>query len=206
MSLAIRSAKQPYMGRPMGDPGLFSFLGGVAKTVAKGVGGFLTGGIPGAIGAVTNQPRAAIPGASTAGSTPPIMPVSVAGQAMPGTGIQVQFPTLPVIGGGGGGVAIGRFTGGAAGGTPVAVAPNGKVCELKGFHLNKSAYYRHRSRVFGVDAELVQPGQVCVRNRRMNPLNPRALSRAMTRIASAKRAASFLGRVTIRKRKGCGCR
>jgi hypothetical protein len=39
----------------------------------------------------------------------------------------------------------------------------------------------------------------CTRNRHMNPLNPRALSRALRRITSAKRATKFLSRVTVRK-------
>lgn len=46
-------------------------------------------------------------------------------------------------------------------------------------------------------------GAVPRKRRRMNPLNPRAASRAMQRLVSAKRAASVLNRVTIRKKK-CG--
>ncbi|GAG96208.1 unnamed protein product, partial [marine sediment metagenome] len=38
-----------------------------------------------------------------------------------------------------------------------------------------------------------------VKNRRRNPLNPRALDRSLSRITSAKRASKKLSRVTIRK-------
>ncbi len=58
---------------------------------------------------------------------------------------------------------------------------------------NKSGYY-----VQG--GQYVAPGTVCVKRRRMNPLNPRALSKAMRRIESAKRATTVLNRITIRKK------
>jgi hypothetical protein len=72
----------------------------------------------------------------------------------------------------------------------------------QGTHVNKTSYFRRDG---SGNAMYVQKGTACVRNRRMNPLNPRALSRAMTRITSAKRAASCLGRITIRKSKCRSC-
>jgi hypothetical protein len=42
-----------------------------------------------------------------------------------------------------------------------------------------------------------------VKNRRRNPLNPKAASRAISRLESAKRAVKDLGRVSIRKRTTC---
>jgi len=51
----------------------------------------------------------------------------------------------------------------------------------------------------------IQQGAVPRKRRRMNPLNPRAASRAMQRLVSAKRAASVLNRVTIRKKKCASC-
>ncbi len=55
-----------------------------------------------------------------------------------------------------------------------------------GCHPNKSEYcLKNGSRVL--------KGTRCVRNRRRNPLNPRALDRAISRISSAQNAVSRLG-------------
>lgn len=191
MSLAVRVAKSRYAG----DPGLFSFLGKAVGTVAKGVIGFATGGIPGAAAAVAPSIFPPAPGKTT---SPPMasgfLPLSTTGQAMPGTGIQVQFPKLGGLGGGG--VEIGHFTGAGTAMVPAGVKPG--TCVAPGFRTNKSHYYTRGGEVM--------PGTKCVRTRRMNPLNPRAASRAMARLVSAKRAAKFLGRITIRSGKGCGCK
>lgn len=69
----------------------------------------------------------------------------------------------------------------------------------KGYHLNKAGYYSRKR------GGWVPAGTVCVKNRRRNPLNPRALSRSISRISSAKNAARFLSRVTVRE-GGCGCK
>ncbi len=75
-------------------------------------------------------------------------------------------------------------------GVPALPAGPGVACP-SGFHPNKSSYW--------TNAGFVARGTKCVRNRRRNPLNPRALDRAISRITSAKRASKKLGRVTIRK-------
>lgn len=56
-------------------------------------------------------------------------------------------------------------------------------CGIKGYHLNKSGYFR-RTPDGGV--AYIEPRSACVRNRRMNPFNPHALRHA------AKRAHAFL--------------
>jgi len=66
----------------------------------------------------------------------------------------------------------------------------------KGHHPNKSDYFLR-------DGTFVPAGSRCVKDRRRNPLNVRAASRAISRIASAKTATASLGRVTIRKKKKC---
>jgi hypothetical protein len=71
------------------------------------------------------------------------------------------------------------------------MAGAGVACPT-GFHPNKSAYW--------TSAGYVAKGTKCVRNRRRNPLNPRALDRAIGRITSAKRASKKLGRITVRKK------
>ena len=60
-----------------------------------------------------------------------------------------------------------------------------------GFHPNKSSY-------FLTDGSHVEEGSRCVKNRRRNPLNPRALSRSIGRIKGAKRASKVLSSITIR--------
>ena len=75
-------------------------------------------------------------------------------------------------------------------------APNdAKV--MGGYHWNKSGFYRKGGPCSKYAPGWVEKGTVCVKNRRRNPLNPRALSRSMSRIHSAKKAAHFLNRIHI---------
>lgn len=175
MSFAIKRSKF------RGDPGLFSTLGGLA---AKGIGyaqqlGVLPGGgMP--------VPQVLPPGPAGIQINPPLL-------GPPGMGIQVALPGGAEIGFGVGeleeawqAVQPGQapvVTNGARG----AIAPGG-------YHWNKSGYF-----VKGPPSGYVPEGTKLVKNRRRNPLNPRALDRAMGRITSAKRASSKLGRITIRK-------
>ena len=64
---------------------------------------------------------------------------------------------------------------------------------LSGFHPNKSSYFLK-------DGSFVEEGTRCVKNRRRNPLNPRALSQSIGRIKSAKLASKAMGRITIREK------
>lgn len=57
-----------------------------------------------------------------------------------------------------------------------------------GYHYNKTGYFSKR---YG----WIEKGTVCVKNRRRNPLNAKALNRAGRRIVSAKKAAHFLDRI-----------
>ena len=159
-----------------GDPGLFSFLGGVVKKatgivsrlgipIVSGVAGAVSGLIPG------QQPAAlpAGPGLPGVSAFTGIRPISLQTAA--------QIPTRGVVG------AIQRAVPGGATGMEGCGG---------GYRANKSGYY-----VQG--GQYVAPGTVCVKRRRMNPLNPRALSKAMRRIESAKRATKVLGRISIKK-------
>jgi len=69
-----------------------------------------------------------------------------------------------------------------------------------GFHPNKSSYYRGDG-AGGVVRVL--KGTMCVRNRRMNALNPRAATRSIARVGAGKRASAVFNRITIRKKKDC---
>jgi hypothetical protein len=78
--------------------------------------------------------------------------------------------------------------------TPATACP-------QGMHPNKSSYFRTSP---GGTVIFHPPGTNCVKNRRRNPLNPRAFDRALGRVSSAKRFGEKLGRVTIRKKCSCG--
>lgn len=66
--------------------------------------------------------------------------------------------------------------------------------QLRGYHVNKTTYRT-------LDGTLVQAGTKCVKNRRRNALNPRALSRAVSRVAAAKKYATMLDRIEIKPRR-----
>lgn len=158
----MRSANAPAWagrGRPMGDPGLFSFLGKVGKAALGGAVGLLTGGPGGAIAGITSgfapQPRGELqlPMSAPPGSFP----------TGPGTSVQ----KVPGVRG-----AVQRaLPGGATGFQAVGCPP--------GFHANKADYFLR-------DGTFVAAGTRCVRNRRRNPLNPRALRRAVARVEGGK--------------------
>src|SRR5712692_6094093 len=139
-----------FYGGAVGDPGIGSFFGGLAKRAI----GFIPG-----IGPAASAVAGAIfkPRAATAGSI-----VKAAG------GIIMKHPVVSGAAAAGivgaAGVGVGRMIGPGAGG----LAP-------KGFHLCKSKHGCRR-------------GQF-VKNRHMNPCNPRALRRAIRRTHSFARLA-----------------
>lgn len=57
--------------------------------------------------------------------------------------------------------------------------------------------------VNGGDPYVVEAGTKCVKNRRRNALNPRALNRAVSRVAAAKKYAKMLDRIEIKGRRRC---
>jgi len=151
-----------------GDPGLFGFLGKAISTVGSFLPGPIGAGI-GAIGGVLGGGGSGGPGGSLfAQQTVPFPPVLV--------------PT-PGVGG-----AIERFFPGGKSGFQ-EVAANGACAN--GHHLNKSDYFLK-------DGTFIQKGSRCVKDRRKNPLNPRALSSAIKRVESAKKKEQVLKRITIR--------
>jgi len=219
MSAAVTVSKANYMG----DPGIFGFLGGVAKralgvaTVIPGIGGFA--------GAARNflfpgDARVNIPGASTLPSLPRGGRIPAAPLAMPGSGRPTQYSqssprgpngcppgasrgsiNLPFSGAPGMGLEtpFGRYSLGES----AMAAPQGfdvttkmlagKATGWPGYHWNKSSY-------FLMSGEYVPAGTRAVRNRRRNPCNPRAVSRALGRVKAAKRFAKSISHVSIRKR------
>jgi len=81
-----------------------------------------------------------------------------------------------------------RFVPGGASG--YQCAPNG---DMSGYHLNKSDYFLK-------SGEFVPAGSRYVRNRKRNPANARATSRAISRVSGAKTYQNTLSRITIRKK------
>lgn len=165
----------------MGDPGLFGFIGDALKTVGKAVGV-----IPG-VGTIAGTALGA------AGSL--LAPQQSGDLQLP----RGTAPPLPGLGGLGQRIIPGGATGygftdqelrnwANRAGKPAAKGP--------GWHYNKSSYWLK-------DGTFVPAGSKAVRNRKRNPLNPRALDRAMGRLTSAKRASKKIGRITIRKATAC---
>jgi len=141
--------------------------------------GAIKGAVTGFIGMPAKQPP--IPTAGP-GSVPmySAMPMPIA--AMPQMG-PIKLPGFAAS-------AARLFPGGATG----YADPNGGApCDTAGYHLNKSAY-------FLMSGEFVPEGSRYVRNRKRNPANSRATSRAISRVVGAKRYATSLSRISIRKK------
>ena len=161
-----------------GDPGLFDFLGKVVKKglgVVSGLGIPFVSGAAGLAGGLLGSGR----GPGMSGVTPVIQ------QSRWARG-QMAFQGTPV------GVKERGMLAASQRVVPFGETGMGEGCG-QGYRPNKSGYYVN-------GGQFVAPGTTCVKRRRMNPLNPRALSKAMRRIESAKRATTVLGRITIRKK------
>lgn len=208
--MAIKSARAGVsVGTAMGDPGLFGFLG---KAV-KGITGLVSKALPGPIGAAAGAVSRVLPG--TGRGTPRVVSARQAGvspmlgrtAALGGAGL-VAGTLGGAFGGNGrcgpGQVRVGNrcvspgdvFPGGAPFISPAGPAAGTQIACPSGFHPNKQSYRLK-------DGTFVPKGSKCVKNRRRNPLNPRALDRAISRVSSAKRASKKLSRITVRKAKTC---
>ena len=74
---------------------------------------------------------------------------------------------------------------------PTAAVP--QIGSPSGYHVNESDYFLK-------DGTFVEAGSRWVKNRKRNPLNPKAASKAIGRIESLKRATARFSRITIRKK------
>lgn len=199
-----------------GDPGLFSFLGKAAGALVSNLvpgGSAIVSGVNAAAG-LLSKPKTSVFGATSAMSPSPFAnpqgPIFSPVQQLP--------PPPPIQGNQYGLVNIVRPGAGpmlAPPGNNTQSGPGSQwtpretsACQA-GYHKNKNGYYSKR---YG----FVPAGSVCVKNRRRNPLNPRAASRAMSRLKSAQKAVRFLNKFAFgghRKAaaapaaaKGCGCK
>lgn len=173
----------PQGGGYAGDPGIF---GSIFKGITGAVGGLLSGGPLGAIGGaarglgIIKAPTQGISTMPIMGGVPPT--ISMPYQSYP------QVPKPGIIG------AAQRFVPGGATGMMDAPAMQAGRASSPGYHWNKSGYFLK-------SGEWVAAGTKQVRNRKMNPLNPRAVRSSITRLGRAKTAAKDIGRVTIRAKK-----
>jgi len=186
MSLVMKVAKIQTQGSGrvmpgIGDPG---FFGDIFKKVVSVGRGALTGGVAGAIDAAFGGGRQTTVSNGVLnqsgfqqqpqGQPPrPIIDINLPFQGKPGTGVTLFSPFGPTST------------------SMTSTNGNGIGCAT-GFHPNKSDYFLK-------NGTFIQKGSRCVKNRRRNPLNPRAMDRAISRIVSGKKASSRMGRITIRK-------
>lgn len=199
MSLAMKNARlSTRSAEPVGDPGLF---GGIIGAIKGGVGSLLTGGNPIA-GAISGGIRGFRDEPEQRRPPPPPPPPRRPQFRGPPRGVQVNppFGGRPGMGvrvrpgrGSGFDVGVGQRFGPPV---PAAAAPVQQGMQVAcppGFRPNKSDYFLR-------DGTFVAKGTRCVKIRRRNSLNPRALDRAISRVSGAKRAAKKLGRISIRKK------
>ena len=197
MSLAISAAK------PMGDPGIFGSIAGAVSRVAKTAATVAGAVLPGPIGTVARVATNTLwkPTVANRQPTSPTRPVSLPiPQPRSRTGIQSIMPNLPQTRQPPGVVdqrtsnlpaieeeTLFRDV------TPAVACP-------KGYKPNKSAYYRRVKTPLHPDGVLVYvtPGSRCVKIRKRNAANPRAIDRAIGRVKSAKRLSKKLSNITIR--------
>jgi len=172
MSGAIKGAKMgvtvPTPNLAQGDPGLF---GGIVGAFKGGAGAFIRGGNP-FVGAARGAARGFRGRPSVSAPSDLLRERQLAPLPLPAT----FRPPTPGVG------MTGPVRTMAAPVAPTAVGATGTavaVVQPKGFHLNKSDYFL-KSGAF------IAKGTRWIKNRRRNPLNPRALRRAISRIDAGK--------------------
>lgn len=210
MSLILNS------GYYAGDPGIFGSIGKalgsiggkVLRTVGGAVKGFSRGGI---MGGISGAARGAFGGGG--GGMKPMKAGKMAysqqgapwaGRSGPGGAGQMGGMQLMggLSGGGGGGYGGAYPVAGMAPSPGTGLVPGGS-CGVSGYHLNKSGYWSNQSGMLP-GASWVEPGSKCVKNRHMNPLNPRALSRSMRRLSGFTRAARSAEKMIARLARQSG--
>lgn len=173
VSVLQKAAKVATGGKPTGFGGL-----GSLSSILPIVSGFLPPGVGGAVNALTGLISGA-GGGKGKGSSPqagglPAIIGPIISRVLPST-----VPSLPRIVGPTAGGVVGGLVGnllGGGGGAVTGACPSG-------YHLAKDGSGR------------------CVRNRRMNSLNPRAFRRAVRRLKGARRFAREVEKVFPRPRR-----
>ena len=185
MSMAIQRAKYT------GDPGFFDFFK-KAVSFVPGVGAPISSAL-GLFGRQPARPTAG-PGGfdfsrfrDPSGCKPGSTYNKMLDICVP-TGMGITNGQMPAPGIGS---ALQRFFPG--GQTGLMAAPTGAMNGTAGgYHLNKSDYFLK-------SGEYVAAETRWVKNRKRNPANARATSRAISRVVGAKRYAKSLSRISVRK-------
>lgn len=142
--------------------------------------------IRGAIGLVTGGPAGAAAGLlSGSGRRQPSAPPGV--------------PGFDIVRGRSPGQRLQQLLPGGERGLEVRAVAGTRIACMSGFHANKSDYWLS-------SGEFVAKGSRCVRNRRRNPMNPRALSRAIGRVDAGKALQGKLAEITTAKWTSSGKR
>lgn len=165
-----------YRGDYYGDPFIGGFFKKIGKTIGGGIKGLLTGGPLGAVsGAVSGAFGSTTPAPPPRFTTTPILQMPTERRTTSiGPGGMIYKREMTEYGGG------------------VTGLPGGGDGCPKGFHLNKANSPRGPK------------GSYCVKNRRMNVTNPKALRRAIRRnrgfVKTFRKAAGSVGMVVYAKR------
>jgi hypothetical protein len=157
-----------------------SRMGATSGGLLSSIGHFVGTIAKGAIGLATGGPGGAI--SAVTGSL-------TGGGGGGGFPVPTNVPALPTPGVKG---TVQRFLPGGQSGYVSAAEP-------KGHHLNKTAYFLK-------DGTFVPEGSRYVKNRRRNPLNPRALRHAVSRIDAGKIWQSKLHEISTAKYTAAGTR
>jgi hypothetical protein len=94
------------------------------------------------------------------------------------------------------GGATGTMSAPASAFGPAIFGSNGLACE-SGFRPNKTSYFLK-------DGSFIEAGTRCVKRRQRNPMNPRALSRAIGRIDAGKRFQNRMSQISTGKFTAAG--
>lgn len=183
--------------RHRGDPGLF---GDIVKGIGKVVGGAAKVAGRALVGAARATPL----GQVVSGALSAVPRIGAPSSRALGTtgGMNLMMPQPPAPGGFNftdpGMVEVGTVAAGSPG-TSLA------SCGMPGYHLNRKGYWKNTNPALP-GASWQEPGTVCVKNRRMNPFNPRAASRAMSRLAGLSKAMKVLDKRMQKMARGAGAR
>lgn len=162
-----------------GDPGIFGFLGNVARTVGRiGIGaatGFLTGG--GIKGAIVGAAGGA--GESVVRESSRAVVEAGGGESAYTPAMKAQHAEI-LARGGAGKIMRGGLANQGVMGPPIAGVYG---IRQRRMHLNKSTYYRRGGGTQQMPPGLVLKGTSLVPSRRMNVGNARALRRAIVRLS-----------------------
>jgi len=170
--MSLAISRAKYTGDAMGDPGIFDFF----KSAGRAAVGFIPGVGPALdIGLDMLAKRGGTPRAAPGG-------IRLQGPAPLGP---FGMPGAPFMAGPGTGVVPFQ---------PAALPACPANGSMSGYHLNKSDYFLR-------SGEFVPAGSRYVKNRKRNPANARATSRAISRVVGAKRYAKSLSRISIRDKK-----